>query len=220
MGESDSSRDWATFRRSQRPQYPRKAVGLPLSGGDSPSDAVSRQGHASSLRPPWAGLCLLIRLKLRATQESSTLTRVGPPSPWAPQDEPAPHPAQTGPLPHTPSCVGCQPGPGHPPAALLRPHPPSQGGCPAGHHPAGPEPHPRAGGRLPGLLRHPGQVPGPPSLTTPRPTLRPPPLTCSRIARLLGRALPRPCLPCILSVPHLTHPARPRPRHREGQWPH
>ena len=94
---------------------------------------------------------------------------------------------QTGYLPNSlPVHTGCQPGPGHPPAAQLCPHPPSQGRCPARRHPAGPEPCPRAGGCLPGLLHTPGQVPGPTSLTTPAHPEPPPtpspkgaPRTCS-----------------------------------------
>ena len=123
----------------------------------------------------------------------------------------APCPDQ--PSPHTlPPCTGCQPGPGHPPEALLRLHPPSQGKCPAGHHPPGPESHLRAGGHLPGLLHLPGQVRSPPSLPAPLSTVHPPPgrghpaLPSCLPTNSHRAGSPEGALPCSFTV-HLPGPA-------------
>lgn len=136
-GVSEPSGDWAMFGQSWRASRARGKGG----GTSLPSAWDSPSDQASG-----AGTCL--------------------PSDFPGQGWPPPS-DQLSPLYPLPPCTGCQAGPSHSLAALLCPHPPSQGSRPARHHPASPEPHLGAGGHLPGPLHTLGQVPGP--------TLHPPP---------------------------------------------
>lgn len=163
------------------------------------------------LRSAWAS-------RARKCLPQTSLGRAWPPR----SDQPSP--------PYSAPRIGCQPGPGHPLAAVLHPHPPSQGERPARHHPASPQPHARAGGHLPGLLHTPGQVPSPTLqpplgrggastsssalwLPPPRPQAPPQvweqggsPDTRSFIAHLLSQALGRHRSPFILPPPQPPSP--------------
>lgn len=137
-GVSEPSGDWAMFGQSWR------------------ASRARGKGGGTSLSPQ-PGTPLLTRRPGRGRASPQT----SPGRAWPPPSD------QLSRLYPLPPCTGCQAGPSHSLAALLCPHPPSQGSRPARHHPASPEPHLGDGGHLPGPLHTLGQVPGP--------TLHPPP---------------------------------------------